>query len=141
MNEDFKIQLSVKIPSFQGDKDSGMLNIRAASVKEFHELMSELDITFVRKVHGDVRFGLKDQDDLDRATKLVEGTLGGKVEVERPTVPATAPSGPGRDCVHGAMKLKEGRSAKGGWAAYFCAERDRTAQCKPVDAVTGVSWK
>jgi hypothetical protein len=68
-------------------------------------------------------------------------------ESARPIVAATVASpvqsaspASGRTCSHGEMKLREGKSAKGNWAAYMCPERDRANQCKPVDAVTGKAW-
>jgi len=60
--------------------------------------------------------------------------------VQNTPEPVGTANASGRTCQHGNMKLQEGSSARGGWAAYMCPSTDRAQRCQPVDAVTGKSW-
>lgn len=45
----------------------------------------------------------------------------------------SAPQGDGRTCAHGAMTYREGTKKDGNqYKAYFCPERDRNQQCRPI---------
>jgi hypothetical protein len=43
-------------------------------------------------------------------------------------------------CQHGQRVEKSGSSSRGQWKAYMCPSKDRSNQCKPIDAVTGKAW-
>jgi hypothetical protein len=60
--------------------------------------------------------------------------------VQNTPEPVGTANSSGRTCQHGNMKLQEGSSARGGWAAYMCPSTDRAQRCQPVDAVTGRPW-
>jgi len=51
----------------------------------------------------------------------------------KPAGASQAPGGKGETCAHGAMTYRSGTTKAGkAYEAYFCPEKDRNAQCKPV---------
>lgn len=143
--------------TFKGMADKPWITVRAESVKEAQELMDHVDQNFLDHVAGTATSYT--QFVPSSAEQLVENVLGGT-----PVAPQEAPTGVAalswpvptqvapqavsvaqgasnaRTCVHGTMTLKEGRSGKGPWAAWFCGWGDKATQCQPVDAVSGVEW-
>lgn len=71
-------------------------------------------------------------------TQKISGKFAGmeqKPAVPKPTAPTQEESnGERKSCVHGEMTFRSGFSQKTGKAyqGYFCPERDREQQCKPV---------
>ena len=71
-------------------------------------------------------------DLLRGAQTVVEGSAPAAAAPASEPAAASGPASVSHVCEHGKRVYKTGNSAKGKWEGYFCPERDRAAQCKPV---------
>lgn len=118
-----------------------LVTLRAESPSEFVNLVlsAQADNLFGPAVYDFESMVRTDTSTQSAAVANVVTSMGGTVMPD--ATPAFAPVAPPvaqttvagqRNCVHGAMAYREGMGAKGPWKGYFCPEKDKSQQCKPV---------
>jgi len=118
--------------SFKGGTgyDASLLVIRAASLSEMNEKLTR-EAAALRSVLEKAAKVQAYNTSLNSSDKTTQ-PAGTKPQFQNGKIinqPVAAPAGD--SCPHG-RTLREGNGAKGPWAAMFCNERNKAAQCPPL---------
>lgn len=147
MTENWKLQVSVKIPHDTDNYRDTLVNLRAETSAELDQLLAYVEqkgasigsLVAAVRAGANVGTGIPGSQPAPPAPQQEQGWApppqqGPPQWAGQQQAPAAAPQGaPGPSCVHGPMTFRSGQGKKGPWTAHFCPTPKGTpGQCEPV---------